>query len=340
MISDFFQWWEERICPIFTDGKFPIEENIKQRLSRYQAVCRAISGARGKYGHDRETRIKDQVQTRIVFFCLELALQKFITFSCIQAWRVWILIVWAMFLFLRYTPLIKGVKVRGKKNVRKRRRNAAREIYASRHPSLLEPALLPITIGMPEMIIWPSRYFPWQTPNKKIMKDPFLMFGRLSPLIPVGSDENGMPNDGSILPRILEKLEDHPFIIFPEGTRSEHGLEPRRVTASGAVISSPLWGIGLLIYKAYKNNKQQPLIVTPVFVRGAEYVFPIGKPPWVVVWNILFRHRIEIIFGKQIDFSWFHEYTNNERRVKKEERKELYHRISEQVMDAIIALDN
>jgi len=219
-----------------------------------------------------------------------------------------------IFLVLR----ISGrVQIIGKENLRAL--PTGNVLLVSNHPSLLEPVLIPFAGFWPKAMLNPSRYLPWQTPDRVnyLDKIPLLRFLHC---IAVDTTSLGHRKDPWAFRKLLRVLPNFMVLVFPEGTRSGKTEEAFCHTARGARIGEPKRGVGALI------DKRNPLIV-PIFVRGADKVLPIGsKFPrfWI--------EKIEIIFGTP----FFCDNIDVPKSVSRRERPTIYARY---VMRRIAALD-
>lgn len=263
--------------------------------------------------------------------------QKLLTFHCVICWKFWFCMLALCFFALQFPwPIIGSrVVIRGRENVK----NIQTEncLGVPNHGSLMSPPLAGLSWmlaggawSLYQVLKNPCKYFVWQTPNKKVMKDVFMLIGRMSPVIIVESDERGMPNDAGALRGIIKRGKKNTIITFVEGTRSGHAREPKIKTQSGVVIGYPFWGAGLLIY----HNRP---IVIPILIKGEREIWPDGAPLWTAVKNLLFsKKHLEIIFGKQMDISFIHE---RNKKIKTDEVKEIARVISERVVREIAAMD-
>lgn len=234
--------------------------------------------------------------------------------------KIWILV--------RTLKALRRIKVRGLENLRST--PWENRLLLSNHPSFLEPILIPLVGFMPKMLQYPQHNFPWQTPNNKFIEDSGMAFLREIPAIPLKTDENGRPNDSGGIRKILRQMKQSTFLIFPEGTRSSNSDEPRISTSSGVVMGQARDGIGFLVAHA------KPTVI-PVLVKGADKVLPphISNPKKVMkraMFALLFRHRIEVIFGKPLDLTHFWEQG-------KKPTSQTYQEIGKAIMEAIAALD-
>lgn len=233
--------------------------------------------------------------------------------------------VWGITKLLR---LFGRIKVRGVENLRST--PWENRLLLSNHPSTLDPILIPMVGFMPKMISDPDHHFPWQTPNGGFEDNPDFSFLKKLPIIFLKTDVDGRPNDGEALRRIMRQLKKSTFIIFPEGTRSYHADEPRIQTASGVPVGRARDGIGFLI------SHMRPTVI-PVFVKGTDRVLQpntdgFGKGIRQTLTRVWF-HRVEIAFGKPLDFSPLLPSGVKPTR-------ETYEKIGNAVIERIAALDH
>lgn len=261
---------------------------------------------------------------------------KIITVNCVFWWRFWFIFLWLGFLLLCLPlpalrapiPIARRVIVRGRTNLLKT--TPKNRVVFPNHSSHLGPPLLFFAGFMPLSVINPQKYFPWQTPNKRIANDPALFLGRMSPLIWVDSDEHGLPRDAKALLAIVRRLKTNTVIVFIEGTRSYHAKEPKVKTSSGIDIGYPFLGGGALVYYS------KPTAI-PALIKGEDKIYPPSASLKHVVRELfLGRHSLEVIFGKPIDMSWV---PRRDKKLKTQQIKEIARVISEMVVRKIAALD-
>jgi len=181
-------------------------------------------------------------------------------------------------------------------------------IIVSNHPSLLEPALLPL-MGFPWMNfpwvfspLWyrikfssswfkelreefslPKKLIPANVPDKNNFYDPPYM--RLFQGISVPVDRNGGGQGRISTVLALKKILENGgrVLIFPEGTRTFNTIEKSRArSASGKELGKLKNGAAWL---ALKTNTK----ILPIWVMGTDKVLPNNKLPIPRLW-----HRIII----------------------------------------------
>jgi 1-acyl-sn-glycerol-3-phosphate acyltransferase len=165
-------------------------------------------------------------------------------------------------------------------------------IVASNHTSYLDPPLIACQIPR-QPVFSIARNTLFGPPLK-------WLFGALN-IVPIDRERGA---DLKAIKNILHILrEEHPLLMFPEGTRSPTG-----------VLQRPKKGIGLIAAKA-----QVPIV--PVRILGTYEVLPKGHR-----WPS--RHRVTLMFGPPIYPSQFQNIP----------AKDLYPVIGNQVMGAIARL--
>lgn len=229
-------------------------------------------------------------------------------------------IAWTLGLFfticIGFLMLTGRIMIRGREHITKTPRK--NRLILSNHPSFFDPLLLPFVCFLPMSLFWPASHFPWQTPNKRFIKESRMPFLKWVHTILIGTDAAGQVNDPTAVNRIVPVLKNNTVIIFPEGTRSARVKIIHRTTSSGIPIGRPKLGAGTLAYH------HRPTVI-PILIKGAEKVMPPQK-----LFPNFFKGKIEIIVGKPISYGQF---------LLEPPTKETYIKIANFFADAIAALD-